>query len=95
MAMKKDIDTIVLGCTHYPVLKGYIESLLPEGVTVVSQGSIVTDSLADYLLRHPWIDSKCTKNGTVSFMTSESTAEFNLNASKYIEGIVNSTHISL
>ena len=95
MAMKKDIDTIVLGCTHYPVLKGYIESLLPEGVNVVSQGSIVTDSLADYLLRHPWIDSKCTKNGTVSFLTSESTAEFNSNASKYIEGTVNSTHISL
>jgi glutamate racemase len=95
MAMKKDIDTIVLGCTHYPVLKGYIESLLPEGINIVSQGNIVSDSLADYLLRHPWIDSKCTKNGTVSFLTSESTAEFNSNASKYIEGTVNSMHISL
>jgi glutamate racemase len=95
MAMNNRIDTIVLGCTHYPVLKDFIESLVPEGVTVVAQGNIVADSLADYLLRHPWIDSKCTKNGTVSFLTSESTAEFNSNASKYIDVEVRASHISL
>lgn len=95
MAMNKNIDTIVLGCTHYPVLKAHIESLVPEGVNVVSQGKIVADSLSDYLLRHPWIDSKCTKNGSVSFLTSESTEEFNVNASKYIDCAVHSAHVSL
>lgn len=95
MAMNSRIDTIVLGCTHYPVLKEYIESIVPEGVQVVAQGKIVADSLADYLLRHPWIDSKCTKNGSVSFLTSESTEEFNMNASKYIDVDVKSAHISL
>ncbi|NRA10545.1 MAG: glutamate racemase [Crocinitomicaceae bacterium] len=95
MAMNKRIDTIVLGCTHYPVLKDYIESLVPEGVNVVAQGNIVSDSLADYLLRHPWIDSKCTKNGSVNFLTSENSVEFNLNAKKYIDVDVKSVHISL
>jgi glutamate racemase len=95
MAMSKNIDTIVLGCTHYPVVKEYIESILPEGISVIAQGKIVADSLADYLLRHPWIDSKCTKNHSVSFLTSESTEEFNGNASKYIDVTVNSAHISL
>lgn len=95
MSMNKNIDTIVLGCTHYPVLKEYIESLVPKDVMVVSQGKIVADSLADYLLRHPWIDSKCTKNGSVSFLTSESTEEFNTNASRYIDVIVKSAHINL
>lgn len=95
MSMNKRIDTIVLGCTHYPVLKDFIESIVPEGVNVVAQGKIVADSLADYLLRHPWIDSKCTKNGTVSFLTSETTEEFNSNAPKYIDVDVKSSHISL
>lgn len=95
MAMNSRIDTIVLGCTHYPVVKDLIESIVPDDVSVISQGNIVASSLADYLLRHPWIDSKCSKNGSVSFLTSESTEEFNSNASKYIEVSVNSAHISL
>ena len=94
MSMNNRIDTIVLGCTHYPVLKDYIESIVPEDVDIVAQGNIIADSLADYLLRHPWMNSKCTKNGTVSFLTSESTEEFNLNAAKYIDVDVKSAHIS-
>lgn len=95
MKMSPDIDTIVLGCTHYPVLKEYIESITPDNVKVVSQGKIVADSLADYLLRHPWMDSKCTKNGSVHFLTTESTEEFDRNASQYIDVPVHSSHITL
>jgi len=93
MAMNKRIDTIVLGCTHYPILKEYIESIVADNVKVVAQGKIVADSLADYLLRHPWIDSKCTKNGTMSFLTTENTEEFNANASQFIDSNVSAQHI--
>ena len=76
-------------------LKEYIESIVPEGVKVISQGSIVADSLADYLLRHPWMDSKCTKNSTVQFLTTESVEEFNQNANNYIDVEVKASHIHL
>lgn len=89
------IDTIVLGCTHYPVLQEYIESIVPEGVKVISQGSIVSDSLADYLLRHPWMDSKCSRNGSVHYLTSESTDVFNKQASAFMGESVAATHITL
>jgi glutamate racemase len=95
MAMNSRIDTIVLGCTHYPVLKDFIETLVPEGVNVIAQGTIVADSLADYLLRHPWLDSKCTKNGTIQFLTTENVEEFNRNANHYIDSPVRALHIHL
>lgn len=95
LAMSPQIDTIVLGCTHYPVLKDYIESITPDNVEVIAQGKIVADSLADYLVRHPWMDSKCTKNGSVHFLTTESHEEFDRNASKYFNEPVSSSHITL
>ncbi len=89
------IDTILLACTHYPVLKEYIESLVPDHVKVISQGKIVANGIADYLRRHPWMDAKCTKNGTVTFLTTESKEEFDRNASDYFGEKVESMHISL
>jgi glutamate racemase len=91
----KNIDTILLACTHYPVLKGYIETIVPNGVAVISQGKIVAKSLADYLLRHPIMDSKCTKNGTVHFLTTENHMEFDKNASHYMDDSIHSTTITL
>lgn len=95
--LKKDdkIDTLVLGCTHYPVLKSYIESIVPSNVNVVSQGKIVANSLEDYLDRHPEIDIHCSKNGTVSYLTSENTDEFDRNASVFVNNVVKSSHVSL
>ena len=90
-----DIDTIVLGCTHYPVVKEFVESVTPDNVKVIAQGSIVADSLADYLKRHSWMEEKCTKNGSVRFLTTESKEEFDRNASQYFEEEVSSEHISL
>ena len=95
MSMNDSIDTIVLGCTHYPVVKKYIESIVPNSVQVIAQGKIVADSLADYLIRHPRMEESCTKGGSVQFLTTESSEEFDKNASKYIDVVVNSLHILL
>ncbi len=89
------IDTILLGCTHYPVLKEYIEKIVPNHITIIAQGEIVANSLADYLLRHPWMDSKCSKNGTVHFLTSENTKEFDTNASVYFGETIRSSHVKI
>lgn len=90
-----NIDTIVLGCTHYPVLQEYIESIVPKDVRVVSQGKIVARSLADYLQRHPWMDSKCSRNGSVHYLTSENPEIFNVQASNFIGSKVSASHITL
>jgi glutamate racemase len=89
------LDTIVLGCTHYPVVKEYIESIVPAGVSVIAQGKIVAESLADYLQRHPDMEERCSKEGTLRFLTSESTEEFDGNASVYLKQEVQSEHISV
>lgn len=93
--MDPDIDTIVLGCTHYPVVQDYIESIVPKNVRVIAQGSIVAKSLKDYLKRNPWMEEKCSKGGTVQFFTSENTLIFNKNAQSFIDAEVNSIHVNL
>ena len=95
LAQDPDMDVIVLGCTHYPIIKEYIESIVPANVKVISQGNIVAERLVDYLQRHPEIESKCSKGGLTSFLTTESTVEFDANATQYIGAKVSSTHIKL
>ena len=70
------IDTIILGCTHYPLLEKKIKQYLPDTISLVSQGKYVADSLTDYLLRHPEIDRLCTKNNATCFYTTESEKKF-------------------
>ncbi|MFZ4544957.1 MAG: glutamate racemase [Saprospiraceae bacterium] len=70
------IDTVLLGCTHYPLLIQKIKQFMPSHIRVVSQGEIVVHSLEDYLQRHPEIESKCSKNGRIRFQTTESTVFF-------------------
>lgn len=90
-----DIDTIILGCTHYPLLIEKIKKYLPEGIFVVSQGSIVADSLKDYLKRHPEMDCKCSKHATTFFYTTDSTELFDKQASVFFGRPVKSEHIVL
>lgn len=78
------IDTIILGCTHYPLLLPKIKHFMPDGITIVSQGEYVASSLKDYLKRHPDMDSCCTKNGTCHFLTTESETEFADSASIFL-----------
>lgn len=79
------IDTLVLGCTHYPLLLPKIERHTPPGVNILSQGTIVAESLADYLHRHPEIDAECTKGGTVEYLTTENPERFESMASKFMQ----------
>lgn len=71
-----EIDTIILGCTHYPLLIKKIEEFLPTGIEVISQGKHVAESLKDYLKRHPEMDAKCSKKGTIQYFTTDSAEKF-------------------
>lgn len=71
-----EIDTIILGCTHYPLLLNKILKYVPRGVRIVPQGEYVANSLKDYLMRHPEMDVKCSKRGTCRYLTTESAAIF-------------------
>jgi glutamate racemase len=89
------IDAIILGCTHYPLLMNKIRQFLPAGITVISQGKIVADSLADYLQRHPEIEALCSKNGQHSFFTTESAEDFDRKAGIFFEENIHSEHLPL
>jgi glutamate racemase len=70
------IDTLVLACTHYPLLSKQIQDFLPTTITVLSQGEIVANSLQAYLNRHPEIADKISKTGNCSFLTTDDTSKF-------------------
>ena len=89
------IDTILLACTHYPLLMEKIKKASPAGMTILSQGEIVASSLADYLNRHPGIDENCSKNGQISFFTTDSTEDFDGHAAIFYGKPVKSTHLAL
>lgn len=78
------IDTVILGCTHYPLLMPTITKFLPGNVTLLEQGHIVAESLVDYLIRHPEINQKCSKKGTRRFLTTESVENFEPRASMFL-----------
>lgn len=90
-----DIDTLVLGCTHYPILMDKIRRFAPEGIRIVAQGEIVAQSLADYLKRHPEMDALCSKGGTLRTLTSENTDKFNSLASLFLGSEVCAAHAEL
>ena len=90
-----NIDTLILGCTHYPLLLNQIEKAVPQGVQVLTQGDIVADSLADYLTRHPEIDSLCSRGGSIRFLTTESVEKFASSASIFLNQPIQAEHITL
>lgn len=89
------IDTLILGCTHYPIVADKIKRHLPGGVRLVQQGEHVAESLADYLKRHPDMDSKCTKNGRTQFFTTENEEKFAESASVFLKTEINVKGIEL
>lgn len=90
-----DIDTLILGCTHYPILLPKIKQYAPLHIRVLAQGELVAESLADYLHRHPEIEKDCSKSGTLSFLTTENTENFNRLASLFMATKVESQRIQL
>lgn len=91
----KRIDAIILGCTHYPVLLNKIKKQVPEKVKILSQGSIVAKSLADYLMRHSEYKNNLTKGKTVKFYTTDSPAGFDKLAGTFFGKKVKSEHIEI
>ena len=84
LAKDTQIDTIILGCTHYPLLIDKIKEFTPSHIRIVAQGEYVAQSLQDYFNRHPEMDNRCTKEGTCRFLTTESETKFQESASIFL-----------
>lgn len=89
------IDSIVLACTHYPLLRPKIEQYLPQGITLISQGELVAHSLRDYLARHLEMDSRLSKGASISYRTTESPDKFEGLASIFIDQAVAATRVKI
>lgn len=90
-----EIDTIVLGCTHYPLLYDKIRAYTPAHIQVLTQGQLVANSLVDYLHRHPEMEAQCSKQATRHYLTTDDTANFNAHAGLFLGTTVNSEHANL
>ena len=95
LAKARQIDTLVLGCTHYPILLPKIQKFIPQGVKVVAQGEYVATSLKDYLHRHPEMDMKCTREGKCRFYTTEAEDKFIESASMFLNENITVQRITL
>lgn len=95
--MEKDpeVDTFVLGCTHYPLLIDKIRRYAPAGIRILEQGRLVADSLKDYLHRHPEMECRLSKGGEVEFLTSENPEKFDALASVFTHHPVKSRQCTL
>jgi glutamate racemase len=89
------IDTILLACTHYPLLQEKIAAATGPGTQIVSQGEIVAESLADYLARHPEIEQKLGKGRGRGFFTTDSTEDFDKHGTSFYGERVESQHVRL
>jgi len=94
LSKDSQIDTIVLGCTHYPILKDEVKRYLPNSVNLIAQGEIVAKSLKDYLKRHPEMEVRCSKNGEREFLTTEFVDSFEEKASRFLNKNLKAQHIS-
>jgi glutamate racemase len=94
-AQSSDIDTLLLACTHYPLLADKIRAFIPKGVNIVSQGAIVAKSLARYLESHPDLAQKCSQSGQLSFYTTDNPQAFELQASSFFGQKIAAKHTDL
>lgn len=95
MSLDPDIDAIILGCTHYPLLLPKILKYTPDGVRIVPQGDYVADSLKSYIERHPEIEKKCTRGGLVHYLTTENADKFRESAQIFLHEPVEVESITL
>jgi glutamate racemase len=79
-----EIDSIILGCTHYPLLRSVIRKFVPENIEILEQGKLVSSKLVEYLKRHPEMDQKCTKSGKIKYFTTENVESFEKSATNFI-----------
>ena len=95
MRKDSDIDTIILGCTHYPLLMNSIVKNVPDGVRVMPQGTYVAESLSDYLTRHADMERMITRGGTCRYLTTESEDRFAESAQIFLHEKIHVTHVEL
>lgn len=84
MAADPQIDAIILGCTHYPLLMPKIKKYAPAHVRIIAQGDFVAGSLQDYFSRHPEMEQACSKRGTVRYLTTENPNKFRESAQLFL-----------
>ncbi len=95
LSCSPDIDTLLLACTHYPLLLDKIRQYVPAGTTILSQGGIVAGSLVDYLLRHPELEAQCSQHGQRTFLTTDATEDFDRQATVFYGEPIRSVHLAL
>lgn len=90
-----DIDTMLLACTHYPLLMEKIRAHAPSHISIIQQGEIVSESLADYLDRHPEIASLCSRGGERRFFTTGEPVEFEERGTDFFGQSIEAQHVEL
>ena len=95
MDLDPQIDALILGCTHYPLLMPKIKKYLPAGVRVISQGEYVAKSLQEYLERHPQIEQRCAKHGEAHYLTTENPEKFKEQAQIFLNDDILVENITL
>jgi glutamate racemase len=95
LAKDPQIDTVILGCTHYPLLLETIRKFLPSVVQLINQGEVVAEKLADYLFRHPEMDIRITKNGQTTYLTTETSEIFEAKAGLFLGKTVTAQNVIL
>ena len=74
--LQDEIDSLILGCTHYPLFRPLLEAILPAGVDIIAQNEVVPPRLADYLQRHPEIDARVRKAGSLRALLTDVTPSY-------------------
>tara|TARA_B100001287_G_scaffold189148_2_gene159741 strand:+ start:10056 stop:10883 length:828 start_codon:yes stop_codon:yes gene_type:complete len=95
LAMSPEIDTILLACTHYPLIVNDVKKIVGEKINVVSQGPIVARKLHDYLQKNTFIEAQLSKGGVSTFLTTENSTVFNAAATQFLEHPISATQIRL
>ena len=84
LRLDSQIDTVILGCTHYPLLLPKIHKYMPRGIRIIAQGEYVASSLQQYFERHPDMEQRCTKNGQTRYLTTENPEKFKEQAQLFL-----------
>ena len=95
LRLDAEIDTIILGCTHYPLLLPKIHKYIPRGIRIISQGEYVAESLQHYFEQHPDVEQRCTKGGNVHYLTTENPEKFKESAQIFLHEPVEVESITL
>ena len=95
LSLSENIDTLVLACTHYPLLLPIIEQYVPKGVNILSQGKLVAKSLENYLERHPEVEDACSKGRHMTFYTTDSAEDFEQKATIFFGKTIIAEHIKV